>query len=162
MVVRSPGSGINNITSSVLTIRNFRSSDLQRVIPLVEVTFNETYDHDLYLNMARRWPEGQLVAERGDELVGFLMSTEQRPYQARVLILCIKEGNRGMGIGRALMRTIMNRAALEGHRSMTLEVRVSNERGLAFYARLGFEMIGLIPNFYPDGESAFLLKKVLS
>jgi ribosomal-protein-alanine N-acetyltransferase len=161
LVVRSPGSSITNIINSVLTIRAFKRSDLSQVVPLVEGTFHENYETDLFFSMSEKWPGGQLVACAGNEVIGFLMATEHRPLQARVLILCVRKDHRGLGIGRALMRTIMTRAIIKGCRNMTLEVRVSNEKGLAFYARLGFEMIGLIPKFYSDGESAFLLKKVL-
>jgi ribosomal protein S18 acetylase RimI-like enzyme len=90
-----------------------------------------------------------------------LLSTIHRPLQTRILILGIREAHRGKGIGRALMHSIINRSIIKGHHSMTLEVRVSNERGQAFYSRLGFEVIGMIPDFYTDHESAFLLKKVL-
>lgn len=161
MVVRSPGSSIINIVNSILTIRTFSRSDLSQVAPLVEGTFHENYETDLYVSMSEKWPEGQLVACAGTEVVGYLMASEHRPLQARVLILCVRKDHRGLGIGRALMRTLITRAIIKGCRNMTLEVRISNEKGLAFYAKLGFEMIGLIPKFYSDGESAFLLKKVL-
>ena len=161
MVVRSPGPSVTNIINSILTIRNFRKSDIPQVAPLVEGTFHENYETDLFVSMSEKWPEGQLVACAGNDVVGFLMATEHRPLQARVLMLCVRDDHRGLGIGRALMRTIMTRAIVRGCRNLTLEVRVSNEKGLAFYAKLGFEMIGLIPKFYADGESAFLLKKVL-
>ena len=134
MVVRSPGTRITDIFSSILTIRTFRTADLPQVPPLVEGTFHEVYETDLYVSMSEKWPEGQLVACAGSEIVGFLMATEQRPFQARVLILCVRSDHRGMGIGRAMMRTILTRAIIKGCRNMTLEVRVSNEKGLTFYA----------------------------
>lgn len=162
MVVRSPRSGGRpSFVQSIMRMRTFEASDLPKVIELVEETFSEAYDPDLYHTLSREWPNGLVVAEMGTEVIGFLMATIQRPFQARVLILGIKEGYRGQGVGRALMQAIMNRSIIRGCRNITLEVRVSNERALNFYSRLGFEMIGLIPKFYRDGESAFLLKKML-
>jgi ribosomal-protein-alanine N-acetyltransferase len=142
-------------------IRSFEEHDLTKAMALVSEVFNETYDPNLYLSLSKEWPEGVMVAELNDEIVGFLLTTVQRPLQSRILILGVREGYRNLGIGRALMHSIINRSIIRGHHSMTLEVRISNERGQAFYSRLGFEVIGMIPDFYTDHESAFLLKKVL-
>jgi ribosomal-protein-alanine N-acetyltransferase len=161
MVIKSPGTRTQGLVRTPMIIRNFKESDLPAVMDLVETTFNEHYDPNLYLGLAKKWPDGLMVAESGDELVAFLMATEQRPLQSRILILCVKERLRGLGIGQAMMRAIVDRSIRKGYRKMTLEVRISNEGGLNFYARLGFEMIGLIPNFYANGESAFLLKRML-
>lgn len=142
-------------------LRSFEETDLQAVIALVHAIFHETYDPNLYLALSKEWREGVMVAEMDGQLVGFLLATVQRPLQSRVLILGVKEGHRDLGIGRAMMHSIINRSIIQGHRDMTLEVRISNQRGQAFYSRLGFEVIGMIPDFYTDHESAFLMKKVL-
>lgn len=162
MVIRAPSLGIRPSSSQLMTkIRSFEEPDLQTVMVLVQEVFHEAYDPNLYLSMSKEWREGVMVAEMNDVLVGFLLATIQRPLQTRILILGVKDGYRDIGIGRALMHSIINRSIIQGHRSMTLEVRISNERGQAFYSRLGFEVIGMIPDFYTDHESAFLLKKVL-
>jgi ribosomal protein S18 acetylase RimI-like enzyme len=162
LVLRAPSLGLfNNPYQSITGIRTFEEHDLQKVMALVSEVFNETYDPNLYISLSKEWPEGVMVAELEGEIIGFLLSTIQRPLQTRILILGIREAHRGKGIGRALMHSIINRSIIKGHHSMTLEVRVSNERGQAFYSRLGFEVIGMIPDFYTDHESAFLLKKVL-
>jgi len=162
LVIRAPSLGVRPGPAQAITkIRSFEETDLQSVISLVHEIFNETYDPNLYISLSKEWHEGVRVAEMNGLLIGFLLATVQRPLQSRVLILGIKEGYRDLGIGRALMHSILNRSIIRGHRSMTLEVRISNERGQAFYSRLGFEVIGMIPDFYNDHESAFLLKKVL-
>jgi ribosomal protein S18 acetylase RimI-like enzyme len=162
LVIKAPEPGSRPaLIQSTTRLRSFEESDLQNVIALVHEIFNETYDPNLYIGLAKEWPEGVMVAELNGELVGFLLSTIQRPMQSRVLILGIKEIFRDKGIGRALMHSIINRSIIRGNRNMTLEVRTSNERGQAFYSRLGFEVIGMIPDFYTDHESAFLMKKVL-
>jgi ribosomal-protein-alanine N-acetyltransferase len=45
--------------------------------------------------------------------------------------------------------------------SITLEVRMSNQRALSFYYRLGFMISGIIPNYYMDGESAHVMVRAL-
>lgn len=162
MVVRSPRPGTRpNFVQSIMKIRPFETDDLPQIITLVQGTFNEAYDYNIYLDKAMEWPGGSIVAEIGTEVIGYLLATTHRPLQTRILILGIKEGYRGHGVGKTLMHALMNRSIIKGNRSITLEVRVSNDLALAFYAKLGFEMIGMIPKFYSSGESAFLLKKVL-
>lgn len=162
LVIRAPS--LNSPlgpSPAVARIRSFEEADLQNIIALVHEIFNETYDPNLYLSLAKDWPDGVMVAEMNGIIIGFMMATVQRPLQSRILILGVKEGYRDLGIGRALMHSIINRSIIRGHKSMTLEVRISNERGQAFYSRLGFEVIGMIPDFYTDHESAFLMKKLL-
>ena len=68
-MIKSPGTGTQGIVRSPLVIRNFRGSDLQPVMELVEGTFNEHYDPNLYLSLAKKWPDGLMVAEAGDQIV---------------------------------------------------------------------------------------------
>jgi ribosomal protein S18 acetylase RimI-like enzyme len=45
-----------------------------------------------------------------------------------------------------------------GALSATLEVRVSNKKAQALYSTLGFQMIGIVPSYYSDGEAAIIMK----
>jgi ribosomal protein S18 acetylase RimI-like enzyme len=45
-----------------------------------------------------------------------------------------------------------------GALSATLEVRVSNKKAQALYYTLGFQMFGIVPAYYSDGEAAIIMK----
>lgn len=69
--------------------------------------------------------------------------------EGHVLNCCVAPDWQGQGLGRALMRRLMDGAADYGVESLFLEVRPSNARALGLYESLGFETVGLRRNYYP-------------
>jgi ribosomal-protein-alanine N-acetyltransferase len=71
----------------------------------------------------------------------------------------------GQGWGRAAMQHLLDHARQHGAAQVWLEVRVSNERAIALYERLGFEPMGLRRGYYPldqhRREDARLMRRVL-
>lgn len=59
----------------------------------------------------------------------------------------------GLGIGRALMELLAEKAAENGYEQIELEVICSNERAIGLYKRMGFVKTGAIPDAikYKDG-----------
>jgi ribosomal-protein-alanine N-acetyltransferase len=144
-----------------MTIRKFEPDDLQIVNHLVTTLFRERYDPDIYYDFSESWPDGCLVAEMGAEVIGFIMAAQVRPTVARLLILGVYQEYRGKGVGSALLRALINRSIIRGCKSITLEVRVKNEMAQRFYSKHGFTSVGMIPEFYSNGDSAYLMKKII-
>lgn len=98
-----------------------------------------------------------LLAESDDEVIGYagmwLILDESHITNVAVLGTF-----RGRGIGELLMREMMERAAANGARTMTLEVRVTNEPALNLYRKLGFRDGGIRRGYYTDnGEDALVM-----
>ncbi|MEM2870247.1 MAG: N-acetyltransferase [Thermoplasmata archaeon] len=142
-------------------IRRFRLEDLSQVARLVESVFREKYDVQMYLNLYQSWPDGFQVVERRGELAAFLLGMISGPRQVRVLLLAVHPNYRSRGLGSCLLASFIQAAKALPADAVTLEVRMSNHRALAFYQRLGFSITGMIPNYYRDGESAHVLVKWL-
>ncbi len=65
---------------------------------------------------------------------------------------------RGKKAATYLMRQMMQLAASEGLKDMTLEVRRSNLAAQGLYTKLGFAVEGIRPNYYEDnGEDALIM-----
>lgn len=60
-------------------------------------------------------------------------------------------------LGTALMDEIYNDCFAKKVRTITLEVRVSNEHAIAFYKKQGFEIVTTKPHYYSDGEDAYYM-----
>lgn len=59
------------------------------------------------------------------------------------------------GVGRRLLDLLIHVAAKERIPSITLEVRVSNEKAKSLYKKMGFQILGVKKNYYHgDGEDA--------
>lgn len=69
--------------------------------------------------------------------------------EAHVLNICLGDAHRGLGLGRRMMRRLIDLARWYGAERIFLEVRPSNPVAHALYTSLGFSEIGRRPNYYP-------------
>jgi ribosomal-protein-alanine N-acetyltransferase len=90
-------------------------------------------------------------------VMGFRQSTSE----ARVFWLAVRPEYRDQGIGRRLMISLMDIFRRLGVIKVILEVRVSNKKAMRLYRDLGFEMVTLCPEYYPDGEGAIIMSRAL-
>jgi [ribosomal protein S18]-alanine N-acetyltransferase len=79
--------------------------------------------------------------------------------EAHVLNICLAERLRGRGIGRELLRAVLEHAGGHGVGQAFLEVRPSNVAAIALYESMGFERIGLRRGYYqaPGGREDALV-----
>lgn len=88
-----------------------------------------------------------LVVETADGVCGYgIVSTGAR--EAHILNICVARPWRGRGIGRALMRRMVDDARAGGNEVAFLEVRPSNPKAIALYESMGFLRIGLRRGYY--------------
>ena len=65
---------------------------------------------------------------------------------------------RGLGIGEAILREVLDKARSEGAVFVSLEVRVSNGPARSLYEKFGFEIIGSRKDYYVNpAEDALVL-----
>jgi ribosomal-protein-alanine N-acetyltransferase len=69
--------------------------------------------------------------------------------EAHVLNVCIGPAHRGLGLGRLLMRRLLDIARWNGATRIFLEVRPSNPIAQKLYESMGFGEIGRRPKYYP-------------
>jgi len=109
------------------------------------------------------------VAEENGKIAGYIMCRVEVGLANRGLGGLIRKGHvvsiavlpqyRRKGVAQALIN-----AALEGMRNYKaklcyLEVRVTNDVGIALYKKLGFEVSKTMNGYYSDGENAYVMTK---
>ncbi len=144
----------------VIKIRNFVMADIRRVMEIEEGS-NLDGDAGLYLELFEEWPEGFLVAEKEEEVIGFVVMTLTPEGEGRVFALAVDPKYRGKGIGRTLLKAGFNVLRKRKIGYVRLEVRVSNVVAQRLYKSTGFMEIGFIPFYYKNGEGAIVMRKVL-
>ena len=80
--------------------------------------------------------------------------------EAHLLNVCVLPEYRGKGYGRDLVEYLIAQARKKAATIMFLEVRASNQTAYLLYEKLGFNEIGLRPDYYPaysGGEDALVL-----
>ena len=139
-----------------LRIRRMLESDLDQVTALEEKIFSIPWTKDGFLESLRSSYTLYLVAET-EQIVGYcgyMRSFEE----ADVCNVAVAPDMRGLGIGEAMLRVLMEEGRKDGIERYTLEVRVSNASALRLYQKLGFETVGIRKNFYAlPTEDAYIM-----
>ena len=97
--------------------------------------------------MARRWPDGILVAKDGEQVVGFVGCGDrgdEAPGVGEIFALYVLRRYYGTGLGRRLMEAALEQ--LRGYEEICLWVLKENGRAIRFYRKCGFR---------PDGAEMF-------
>jgi L-amino acid N-acyltransferase YncA len=97
-------------------------------------------------NLARR---SAYVAEADGQVVGFANWSPWRPKDGyRFTVedsVYLVEGHQGHGLGAELLRTVIEGARESGAHVMMASIEQSNTRSVALHKRLGFEVVGTVP-----------------
>jgi ribosomal-protein-alanine N-acetyltransferase len=101
-----------------------------------------------------------LVAERDGATVGFASARLCRPGRrsyrnsmlppapAELITIDVLPEFRREGLATRLHRALTDRLRATGCESMELHVAIDNSAAKAFYARLGYRTLGLVPGYY--------------
>jgi len=122
------------------------------------------YDPDMAEADARRtWIGPGLatyVAERGGDIVGtYVLKPNQAALGAHVANAgyMVRPGTFGRGIGTAMGEHSLDEARAAGYRGMQFNAVVStNERAVALWRRLGFQVIGTVPEGFRHRERGYV------
>lgn len=144
-----------------MQLRNYRSTDLNGVYELARRSLRENYNPSIFIELPPYWPQGLIILEEMDRIVGFIFGVLISPIEARVLMLAISPERRNQGLGTLLCQQFFNECGNRGLRVISLEVRVSNISAMKFYQRLGFDITNRMTNYYSDGEDGLQLQHFL-
>jgi ribosomal-protein-alanine N-acetyltransferase len=97
-----------------------------------------------------------LVSEDEREVIGFIIG-RQVGEEAEILNLAVVQAKRRKGEGGALLKATMDEFRARQVSRVFLEVRESNRRGTAFYAKQGFSKVGRRAGYYHDPEEAAIV-----
>jgi ribosomal-protein-alanine N-acetyltransferase len=70
--------------------------------------------------------------------------------ECHLLNLCVRKQDRRHGVGKMMVKYLMNQARQNDMGSIFLEVRISNEAAIHLYEKLGFNEIGRRRDYYPS------------
>jgi len=138
-------------------LRRCKEKDLNQVLQIERICFKHPYDYFTFLYFLMKEPEGFYVAEENGCIVGYVISSVRGSKGTIISIAVILEFRR-KGIGSKLMKESLDFLSKRVDH-VELQVKINNIEAISFYRKFGFEEIGLIPNYYPDGEDALVMSK---
>ena len=77
--------------------------------------------------------------------------------EAHITNIAVKSSDRGRGIGRFLLATLIAKAREKGARYITLEVKTTNDAAIALYKSFGFEVAGVRKRYYNNLFDAYVM-----
>jgi len=100
-----------------------------------------------------------LVAMDGTALAGYVGS-QAVLGEADVMNVAVAPAYRRQGIAQQLLEQLQAELKARQVYSLTLEVRASNDAAIRLYEKLGFQQVGIRPNYYhKPKEDAWILRK---
>jgi ribosomal-protein-alanine N-acetyltransferase len=100
-----------------------------------------------------------LTALEEGNLAGYL-GVQYGPDGGDIMTIATDPGFRGRGVGKRLLKTMVQKLQEKNLDWLTLEVRPSNTTALKLYEAFGFRQVGKRPNYYKNPrEDALLLTK---
>ncbi len=140
-----------------IRIRDLNPSDMQAILSIEYKCFKDPYPLSLLNHLYKMHPDGFLLAEADDKVVGYVIGVIRWEMAGHILAIGVDPPYRKQNIGSALMKQIIGRLRTKGVKLVRLEVRKSNVGAQRFYLKLGFRQRGEIPYYYEDGETAVVM-----
>lgn len=137
-------------------VENFKDDDHQ--------SLEEWFD----MNSLRNYlVEGALIEAREKQtLVGAIFVGKQHLLswpdgkKAEIFILGVEPTIRGQGLGKKLVSMAEQSAKEFGAQSIIVNTHISLETVQRFYENLGFVRIGLLNNYFDNGDAVFFKKEL--
>ncbi len=142
-------------------IQPFALSDLDRILQIELQAFPKSpYDRATFVNLHYHSPETFLVYvrpsldPREEQILGYIIFTEE----GHIISIAVHPRHRKRGIGKELLERAMTAPDIE---KVWAEVRKSNQGAQAFYLHMGFQVTGVVRNYY-ENEDALIFQWIPS
>ncbi|MAU49766.1 MAG: ribosomal-protein-alanine N-acetyltransferase [Actinobacteria bacterium] len=138
--------------------RLMKENDLIEVMEINELVYPTVWSVSFFKQQLRQTDSRvNIVFELEKKIVGHgaLMKVAD---EAHIISLVVHPLHQKKGIGVSMLSVLCHHAVDMGLKSMTLEVRKSNESAISLYKKFGFSPVGFRTNYYSDtGEDALIM-----
>ncbi|KRK96439.1 acetyltransferase [Levilactobacillus acidifarinae DSM 19394] len=162
-IVREEALGVKNHQVTIHDVTYFVAKALFTDIPeMIEIeravyAGKAPWDSTAFANELRREKDRlYLVIRKNDRLLAFIGSTfDERTRDAHITNIAVLPDYQDRGLGRFLLNIMIKKAQQLNYKTVSLEVRVSNEQAQHLYKDLDFQQTGVKRGYYfGDHEDA--------
>lgn len=140
-----------------MIIREFRLSDLKRVVEIEVMSFDEPYPPHILKDIFNLGA-GFLVAQQDNIILGYIIFWIRFEDEGHIISLAVDKKHRRNSVGQELLGTAIEMFKNFHMKNIKLEVRYQNKGAIKFYKTMGFLEEKIIDGYYEDGEDAVLMK----
>lgn len=144
-----------------MIVRLADEEDLEGLLEIEERCFGkEKFSPETIRAFIEREDTFILAAFDDDRIVGSAMALmSDLMEQGKVASVAVLKENRGKGTGSALLKECERIFESHGLKKYSLEVDTMNEPAIALYASRGYEIKGMLMDFYGLGRNAYYMEK---
>ena len=145
--------------SPEVTIRAMRVGDVAEVVAIERASYQFPWSEGIFRDCLRVGYVCRVMTVSREVMAYGVMSIGAG--EAHILNLCVSEPYRCRGVGKRLLRCLIERALAAGMGEAFLEVRPSNTAAIRLYLSVGFERVGTRRGYYQalaGREDAAVLK----
>lgn len=135
-------------------------ADVNAIHRIEEASFPAPWRREFFLSELHADGRFNLTAKLHDKVAGYLFAMWIFD-EMHVNKIAVDAPWRRMGIAEALMARCFDFARKHAVSTISLEVRQSNRGAQDFYRHLQFESSYLRPRYYPDGEAAVVMTRLV-
>jgi ribosomal-protein-alanine N-acetyltransferase len=130
--------------------------DIKQVILLEEQFLGESLGEDMILNELDNPNVCFLSAKDNEKVIGYI-GAYTFDDSMEILNFVVDEAYQRQGVGSLLFNTLLN--MYDKTKSIVLEVRYNNEKGISFYKKNNFNVISIRKHYYKNGDDAIVMMK---
>lgn len=128
-------------------IRRMQEQDVEQVVLLEKRMFSVPWTANDFLESLDNPQHLYLVVENQGEIIAYCGLWVVLD-EGQITNVAVKEEYQRHGIGKTMLKRLLEESSELGAKAFTLEVRVSNYKAIALYEKLGFTKEGQRKNFY--------------
>ncbi|CAB0151595.1 Ribosomal-protein-alanine acetyltransferase [Pseudidiomarina piscicola] len=87
-----------------------------------------------------------------------LLLTRKNSAIWRLYSIAVATDARGQGVGRQLLEHALTYAKAHGAKALSLEVKVDNQAAIELYRRYDFEVVDVLPDYYPGYADGYRMR----
>lgn len=146
-----------------LSIEPMRREDIDEVLAIERAVFSLPWSRNAFAvevdDSSISIPRVACLASR---VVGYAV-TWRVVDELHIGNLAVAPSSQRLGIGRAMLRSLMDTARDLRLAYATLEVRISNDAAISLYEGCGFRPVAMRRRYYPDnGEDAMVMLREIA
>ncbi|HEV2722713.1 MAG TPA: ribosomal protein S18-alanine N-acetyltransferase [Thermoanaerobaculia bacterium] len=145
----------------LIDIRTALLADIDEIDDLEQRCFTNPWRRDFFESELRGSGRYSLVARKDGRIAGYVFAMWFFD-EMHINKIAVDERERRQGIALALMGECLRFAKTNRIKTISLEVRKTNQGAQDFYRVLDFEPSYTRPRYYPDGEAAVIMVRTLS
>lgn len=139
-----------------MIIREFVPNDLKRVIEIEEMSFDESYDLNIFMQLYNIGA-GFLVAEEEGYVIGYILFWIKYENEGHIISLAIDKDYQQKKAGTSLLLKAITILAAFKIDKILLEVNENNHVAIEFYKKFDFKVDRTVPHYYNNGDGAIVM-----